>query len=92
MQKENAITSRILRNYLKNFKDETAYVIMFHLELGQSNNNSSFSLVDKTEQQLTSFLTSLITHISLSGGFGGAKIFSSLLIVFCAFMHPEYNS
>jgi hypothetical protein len=34
---------------------KTAYIIMFHLEHGQSNNNSSFSLVDKTEQQLTLF-------------------------------------
>jgi hypothetical protein len=71
---------------------KTAYVIMFHLELGQSINNLSSSLVDKTELQLTSFWTSLITHTSLPGGLGRAKIFSSFLIVFCAFMHPEYNS
>jgi hypothetical protein len=71
-------------------ENKTAYVIMLHLELGPHNNLSS-PLTNETVQQLTSFWTSLITHIS-SAGLGRVKIFNSLLIVFCAFMHPEYNS
>lgn len=69
---------------------KTTYVIMHHLELVPSNSLSS-PLTNKTVQQLTSFWACSITRIS-SGGLGRVKIFNSLLIVFCAFMHPEYNS